>query len=123
MLEKASIASGATLALVMGAIVVFSLYVRRHRQQKQRLVEMDQSVHRLDIAMAYHAPTNGANGNGDDNGGTDTVDSSALVAVHSTLHTNLLPMRPFGPHHCRNIPLATAYAGSISETNGGGQPI
>lgn len=77
MLETASIASGATLALVLVLILCIFFYVRWHQQQKHdRLARSDTA------------------------NGMDTVDGP-----HSVRCVNS-ERRPFGPHHLTSIPMA-----------------
>lgn len=85
MLETASIASGATLALVLVLILCVLFYVKWHQQQKQTRLEQEQ----------HDANANAANG-------VDTVDG-----LH-TVRCGPPEMRPFGPHHQRTIPMAEA---------------
>lgn len=84
MLETASIASGATLALVMVLILCVFFYVKWHQQQKQERLELEQDA------------------NANDANGVDTVDG-----LH-TVRCGPPEMRPFGPHHQRTIPMAEA---------------
>ena len=81
MLETASIASGATLALFLVLILCLVFYVRWHQQQKKDRLSREE------------------NGNG---AGIDTVDG-----LH-TVHSIQPEMRPFGPHHQKTIPMAEA---------------
>lgn len=81
MLEKASIASGATLALFLVLVLCLVFYVRWHQQQKKD-------------RLAAH----------EENGyGVDTVDG-----LH-TVRSGLPELRPFGPHHQKVIPMAEAF--------------
>lgn len=89
MLETASIASGATLALVLVLILCIVFYVRWHQQQKKDR-----------LAMAQHGEENG-----NDEGGVDTVDGLHSVRCGSGMHSE---RRPFGPHHQKIIPMADA---------------
>lgn len=82
-MEKASIASGATLALFMVLIFCLVFYVRWHQQQKK------------DRLAAHEAETNGF--------GVDAVDG-----LH-TVRSGLPELRPFGPHHQKIIPMAEAF--------------
>ncbi|XP_037933746.1 protein spitz [Teleopsis dalmanni] len=79
MLETASIASGATLALIFMLILCLTLYIRHEKKLKLKLNES--------AAMA-HA-----------NEGMDEVDGMTRVPE----------MRPFGPHHYKILPLASAF--------------
>lgn len=79
MLETASIASGATLALFLVLILCLVLYVRWHQQQKKIRLSIEE------------------NGNG-----VDTVDG-----LH-TVRSAYPELRPFGPHHQKTIPMAEA---------------
>lgn len=88
MLETASIASGATLALVLVLILCIVFYVRWHQQQKKDR-----------LAMAQHGEENG------NDGGVDTVDGLHSVRCGSGMHSE---RRPFGPHHQKIIPMADA---------------
>lgn len=81
MLETASIASGATLALFLVLILCLVFYVRWHQQQKKERLAREE------------------NGNG---AGVDTVDG-----LH-TVRSGHPELRPFGPHHQKNIPMAEA---------------
>ncbi|XP_037036392.1 protein spitz-like [Bradysia coprophila] len=78
MLETASIASGATLALFLVLILCLVFYVRWHQAHKKDRLAREE------------------NGNG-----VDTVDG--LHTVRSDQ-----PLRPFGPHHQKIIPMAEA---------------
>lgn len=77
MLETASIASGATLALIFVLILCLILYVRWHQRQKLERLNAENGV------------------------GIDTVDG--LVHVVKCDHHE---RRPFGPHHYDTIPMA-----------------
>lgn len=79
MLETASIASGATLALIFMLVLCFSLYIRREKEQKLKLNESSNMVH--------------------DNAGMDEVDGI----------TKIPEMRPFGPHHYQVLPMSSAF--------------
>ena len=79
MLETASIASGATLALIFMLVLCFSLYIRHERQQKLKLGESSTMAH--------------------ENAGMDEVDGI----------TKIPEMRPFGPHHYQVLPLSSAF--------------
>lgn len=79
MLETASIASGATLALIFMLVLCFSLYIRHEKQQKMKLSESATMAH--------------------ENAGMDEVDGI----------TKIPEMRPFGPHHYQVLPLSTAF--------------
>lgn len=79
MLETASIASGATLALIFMLVLCFSLYIRHERQQKLKLSESSTMAH--------------------ENAGMDEIDGI----------TKIPEMRPFGPHHYQVLPLSTAF--------------
>lgn len=88
MLETASIASGATLALVLVLILCVFFYVKWHQQQKQERLELEQQ-----------------DANANDANGVDTVDG--IGGLH-TVRCGPPEMRPFGPHHQRTIPMAEA---------------
>ncbi|KAI8126432.1 Protein spitz [Lucilia cuprina] len=79
MLETASIASGATLALIFMLVLCFSLYIRHEKQQKLKLSESSTMAH--------------------ENAGMDEVDGI----------TKIPEMRPFGPHHYQVLPLSSAF--------------
>lgn len=79
MLQKASIASGATLALLFMLILCLSLYIRHENQQKMKLNESSNLSH--------------------ENPGLDEIDGITKIAA----------MRPFGPHHYQILPLASAF--------------
>lgn len=79
MLETASIASGATLALFLVLILCLVFYVRWHQAQKKDRLAREE------------------NGNG-----VDTVDG-----LH-TVRSIQPELRPFGPHHQKIIPMAEA---------------
>lgn len=79
MLETASIASGATLALIFMLVLCFSLYIRHEKQQKLKLSESSTMAH--------------------ENAGMDEVDGI----------TKIPEMRPFGPHHYQVLPLSMAF--------------
>lgn len=83
MLQTASIASGAILAVFLVIVLCLVLYTRWHQQQKR----------------------NRFNGVHEENG-FDTVDG-----LH-TVRTALPELRPFGPHHQKFIPMAQAYCTS-----------
>lgn len=83
MLEKASIASGATLALFLVLILCLVFYVRWHQQQKKDRLNLEE------------------NGNG-----VDTVDGLHTVRSCNGGRSEL---RPFGPHHQKFIPMAEAF--------------
>lgn len=81
MLQTASIASGATLALFLVLVLCLVFYVRWHQQQKKERFDAHE-----------------------ENGyGVDTVDGL------QTVRSGLSEIRPFGPHHHKFIPLAEAY--------------
>lgn len=80
MLETASIASGATLALIVVLILCIVFYVRWHQHQKKDRLAREE------------------NGNG-----VDTVDG-----LHSVRCGGNPELRPFGPHHQKTIPMAEA---------------
>lgn len=79
MLETASIASGATLALFLVLILCLVFYVRWHQSYKKDRLAREE------------------NGNG-----VDTVDG-----LH-TVRSGHPELRPFGPHHQKFIPMAEA---------------
>lgn len=79
MLETASIASGATLALFLVLILCLVFYVRWHQAHKKDRLAREE------------------NGNG-----VDTVDG-----LH-TVRSGQPELRPFGPHHQKFIPMAEA---------------
>lgn len=79
MLETASIASGATLALLFMLILCLTLYIRYDKRTKMKFDES---------AMASH-----------ENDGMDEVDGMTKVPE----------MRPFGPHHYQILPLAAVF--------------
>lgn len=79
MLETASIASGATLALIFMLVLCFSLYIRRENEQKMKMNES--------LNMAH------------DNAAMDEVDGI----------TKIPEMRPFGPHHYAVLPMSSAF--------------
>lgn len=80
MLQQASIASGAVLALVLVIVLCLVFYARWHQQQKR------------DRCSAHSE------------NGFDAVDG-----LHS-VRTALPELRPFGPHHQKFIPLSEAYS-------------
>ena len=79
MLETASIASGATLALFLGLIFCLVLYVRWHQKQKLERLERESEE------------------------GVDTVDSDLR-----TVKSERTEKRPFGAHHDHTIPMSEA---------------
>ncbi|XP_073839188.1 protein spitz-like [Musca autumnalis] len=79
MLETASIASGATLALIFMVVLCFSLYIRREKEQKMKMNESMNMAH--------------------DNAAMDEVDGI----------TKIPEMRPFGPHHYAILPMSSAF--------------
>lgn len=79
MLETASIASGATLALFLVLILCLVFYVRWHQSYKKERLDREE------------------NGNG-----VDAVDG-----LH-TVRSGQPELRPFGPHHQKFIPMAEA---------------
>lgn len=81
MLQTASIASGAFLALFLVLVLCLVFYVRWNQQQKR------------DRCNGVH-----------EENGFDTVDG-----LH-TVRTALPELRPFGPHHQRFIPMSQAYS-------------
>lgn len=81
MLQTASIASGAFLALFLVLVLCLVFYVRWHQQQKR------------DRCNGVH-----------EENGFDTVDG-----LH-TVRTAVPELRPFGPHHQRFIPMSQAYS-------------
>lgn len=83
MLQTASIASGAILAVFLVIVLCLVLYTRWHQQQKR------------DRCNGVH-----------EENGFDTVDG-----LH-TVRTALPELRPFGPHHQKFIPMAQAYCTS-----------
>lgn len=87
MLEKASIASGATLALLLVFIVCLMLYIRHEKKIK----ELEE--------MTNVNTTNGL-AEGHENEGMDVVDGMTRVIPE---------IRPFGPHHYKVLPLEYAF--------------
>lgn len=85
MLETASIASGATLALFIMLILCLSLYIRHEKVQKMKM-----HSHHQDATMSAH-----------DNLGLDEIDGTSIRK------TNI--MRPFGSHHYQILPMWTAF--------------
>lgn len=83
MLQTASIASGAILAVFLILVLCLVLYTRYQQQQKRDRIN---GVH--------------------EENGFDTVDG-----LH-TVRTAVPELRPFGPHHQRFIPMAQAYSNS-----------
>ncbi|XP_017861599.1 PREDICTED: protein spitz [Drosophila arizonae] len=86
LLEKASIVSGATLAVIIMAMCCVVLYLRHEKLKKEKL----------------HCNSNG-NDVGDlgfENAGVDQVDGFKPLRI---------ARRPFGPHHCRIATLEQAY--------------
>lgn len=81
MLQTASIASGAFLALFLVLVLCLVFYVRWHQQQKR------------DRCNGVH-----------EENGFDAVDG-----LH-TVRTAVPELRPFGPHHQRFIPMSHAYS-------------
>ena len=79
MLETASIASGATLALLAMLMLCLTLYVRHEKKLKLKLSESATQAHT--------------------NEGMDEVDG----------FTKVPEMRPFGPHHYHILPLSSAF--------------
>ncbi|KAH8370156.1 hypothetical protein KR093_002409 [Drosophila rubida] len=96
MLEKASIVSGATLAVIFMAMCCVVLYLRHEKQAKQKLHDSDAGggggggvVGVNDVAdMAF------------ENAGVDEVDGLKPLRI---------ARRPFGPHHGRILTLEQAY--------------
>lgn len=83
MLQTASIASGATLALFLVLVLCLVFYVRWHQQQKK-----ERYLSNEENGIGY---------------GIDTVDG--LQSVRSAVPD----LRPFGPHHQKFIPLAETF--------------
>lgn len=83
MLQTASIASGAILAVFLVLVLCLVLYTRWHQQQKR------------DRCNGVH-----------EENGFDAVDG-----LH-TVRTALPELRPFGPHHQKFISMAQAYTAS-----------
>lgn len=81
MLQTASIASGAFLALFLVLVLCLVFYMRWNQQQKR------------DRCNGVH-----------EENGFDSVDG-----LH-TVRTALPELRPFGPHHQRSIPMSQAYS-------------
>lgn len=125
MLETASIAGGAVVAIFLALVVASFAYVKWHQNKKRELLE---------IENPQHHPQNGHATNGHYNAGADVVDgrcncqqSQLAVAYSSQVesssnlrngdnnelqhpqqqqfravheeHVHRIPMRPFGPHH------------------------
>lgn len=87
MLETASIASGATLALFIMLILCLSLYIRHEKVQKMK---MHHNHHCQDAAtMSAH-----------DNLGLDEIDGPRIQKT--------IIMRPFGSHHYQILPMWTS---------------
>lgn len=84
MLETASIASGATLALFIMLILCLSLYIRHEKVQKMKM-----HMHHQDTAMSAH-----------DNLGLDEVDGTNIQKT--------VVLRPFGSHHSQILPMWAA---------------
>lgn len=80
MLQTASIASGATLALFLVLVLCLVFYVRWHQQQKKE-------------RYAVH-----------EENGVDTVDGT------QGLHRSVPNLRPFGPHHQKFVPLSVVFS-------------
>lgn len=102
MLEKASIVSGATLAVIFMAMCCVVLYLRHEKQSKQKL--HDSSVR----GGGGGAEGDGAGSDvadlaGFENAGIDEVDSGGRNKLR------IAPRRPFGPHHSRIMSLEQAY--------------
>lgn len=89
MLEKASIVSGATLAVIFMAICCVVLYLRHEKLTKQKL----------------HSNGNDVGDLGFENAGVDQVDGFKSLRI---------ARRPFGPHHCRIVTLEEAYRQSAA---------
>ncbi|XP_030572481.1 protein spitz [Drosophila novamexicana] len=90
MLEKASIVSGATLAVIFMAMCCVVLYLRHEKQAKQKL---------------HGGSGNDVGDMGFENAGVDEVDG------HKPLR---IARRPFGPHHSRIATLEQAYRQSAA---------
>ncbi|XP_017842877.1 protein spitz [Drosophila busckii] len=84
MLEKASIVSGATLAVIIMAMCLVMLYMRHEKLNKEKL----------------HAANNDVADLGCENAGVDEVDG---------LKSQRMVRRPFGPHHNRILTLEEAF--------------
>lgn len=54
MLETASIASGATLALFVVLIICMTIYVRWHRNQKQKRITIEENGNGVDTVDGFH---------------------------------------------------------------------
>lgn len=89
MLEKASIVSGATLAVIFMVMFCVVLYLRHEKQAKQKLHDGGTDVADL----------------GFENAGIDEVDGLKPLRI---------ARRPFGPHHSRILSLEQAYQQSAS---------
>lgn len=98
MLEKASIVSGATLAVIFMAMCCVVLYLRHEKQSKQKL--HDSSVGGAD---GDGAGSDVADMAGFENAGIDEVDNGGRNKLR------IAPRRPFGPHHSRIMSLEQAY--------------
>ncbi|XP_062136320.1 protein spitz [Drosophila sulfurigaster albostrigata] len=90
MLEKASIVSGATLAVIFMAMCCVVLYLRHEKQAKQKLHAGGGGN---DVDMAF------------ENAGVDEVDGLKPLRI---------ARRPFGPHHSRILTLEQAYLQSAT---------
>ncbi|EDW79999.2 uncharacterized protein Dwil_GK12333 [Drosophila willistoni] len=98
MLEKASIVSGATLALLFMAMCCVVLYLRHEKQQKLKL---------HDSATEQHNGNGGGGLTGCQNDGMDEVDGLKSLRFPAR--------RPFAP--CRILTLEEAHYQSISASN------
>ncbi|XP_034110488.1 protein spitz [Drosophila nasuta] len=91
MLEKASIVSGATLAVIFMAMCCVVLYLRHEKQAKQKLHAGGGGNDVADMAF--------------ENAGVDEVDGLKPLRI---------ARRPFGPHHSRILTLEQAYLQSAT---------
>lgn len=89
MLETASIASGAVLALFLVSILCVLYYVKwQQKRKQQRLEDLEHDA------------------NANDPNGVDTVDGG--IGALQTVRCGPPELRPFGPHHQRTISMAEA---------------
>lgn len=93
MLEKASIVSGATLAVIFMAMCCVVLYLRHEKQSKQKL---------HDSRVGVDDGTDVADMGGFENAGVDEVDNVRRKTLR-------IARRPFGPHHNHIMTLEEAF--------------